>query len=264
MNEFWKIVHPNNSPSNNHILFIPKVIYDTGQVITLSKMLRLNFDDKDYVIKHLNNLLSILDNSYTEINIKTIYFNYSIAIFSSVGILWNETLSSIKILKDFALFTKDTLEIYFNLKIPFVSNEKINIEVVKNLNIRKNIIKEIEIDNTSNWFNILGLITLGIIGTFTIIIIGDILQPEITSQIPYIRYILDPIYETIVNWFYPYTPKGGDSSPILPDVISRSSSGESTVRASSPIILPLPSNLLTPPQTPSVETNDELYLNYFN
>lgn len=174
------------------------------------------------------------------------------AMFSSVGILWNETLSSIEILKDFALFTKDILETHLNFKIPFISKEKIlDVQEVTTP------VTDQDKETSSKWFTILGVVTLGIFGTITVLFIGDILQPELTSHIPYVRTILDPIYNFIANYYYPSDSSSdsvSSSASIICDAMSRSSSGESTVMG-----LPLPANLLTPCNIPdTTDTTDAI------
>ena len=159
-------------------------------------------------------------------------------IFSTIGILWNETLQSYELLKDFAYLMKGILDQYLDLQIPVpIINENDNESII-----------DIDYENSGKWFSILGGILIGISGSIIILITLDCYSPtchEIISDIPYINYILDPIYN-IYNWFYPSSSpsdNNNNNNNFIPDVITRNNSngtvGSITPRAN-PVILPTP------------------------
>ena len=63
---------------NTHILVIPRVKLENGEFITLSKMLRLNKDDIDFLRRHLLNAITIKTDGYFEIPIVALSFDYNV------------------------------------------------------------------------------------------------------------------------------------------------------------------------------------------
>lgn len=76
VNLFWDNVLLKTS-LNQHILFIPRISFENGQVSTLCKLLKLNVDDPDFLIEYLSNILSTKEDSYSENVIKSISFDYT-------------------------------------------------------------------------------------------------------------------------------------------------------------------------------------------
>lgn len=52
------------------------------------------------------------------------------SIFTTIGVLWNETLHSVDILKDFAYFIKDILDSNLNIKIPDLYSNSSKVDII--------------------------------------------------------------------------------------------------------------------------------------
>lgn len=139
-------------------------------------------------------------------------------------------------LKDCALFIRDILESKFNITIPklfSVNNSSLQAETNYPSGLGNGTGTK-ELEDTGKLFSTIGIILLGIISFIGILVVTDHYAPESVSKIPYINYILDPIYNSynyIHNWFY--GNPGPDSMTMPPatggntEAISRTSSGSS-------------------------------------
>jgi len=167
-------------------------------------------------------------------------FKYSFGlIFSSVGIVLNEVLSSISVLK----WISDTVLYYIPI-MPWIDSI---INPVKH--------HEVPIDTNnkidySSLFSTFGLILIGAGSVFIVILIGDYFIPDITRAIPGVDYILNSwygIYDYLMSYFHsnPDLPPRSPADNLAPlDSISRSSSGSSTVTGNP--ITPAPTRPSTP------------------
>lgn len=170
-------------------------------------------------------------------------FRYSIGLFlSSIGIAWNEALSSYAVLKSISDYVLSFFPDVVSLKNIITTSYNIK---DNNLEIEKPIYSlEINEDNTS-WLYILGLFILGSSAVIIMLCAGDYVAPSIIRSIPGLETILDSIYysgNNILSWFSSVDKPSPDlpklPEPInIPEVISRSSSGSS-------------SSTITPPTPP--------------
>lgn len=155
-------------------------------------------------------------------------------LFTTIGILWNESLNSIDILRSLANLIKELTEEYLNITIPTYIAPQSVIENINTPAIHSSSVEEIE--KSSKWFTTLGIVLMGVMGVVTILIITDQIYPDSVSEIPYVDYILNPIYhsiESIINFFNPGSPdsslaEGSNTSNLTDGMISRSISGGST------------------------------------
>lgn len=173
----------------------------------------------------------------------TITFKYSFGlIFSSLGIAFNEVLSSITLLK----WISDNILSIFPI-IPFLQNFlNYTAELFININnpVNKDVINKIKnnekIQDTSSILSIIGLVIITGSTIFLLILTGDYLCPSIIRTIPGVDTILNSWYSVwnyTISWFQS-TPSTPDSSPTkspidLPDTISRSFSDSSGSTGSS-------------------------------
>lgn len=143
-------------------------------------------------------------------------------VFTSLGVLWNESLSSITLLKDAAIYIIDNFESISGIKVP--SNDLQNISSVGS--------ETMDSEKTSYLFTITGLILLGFVVPLAALCITQHYCPEVVDSIPYGNTIVNTVYD-IWNSFTGYfrTPSGTDSGAAgninLPEAISRNSSGGS-------------------------------------
>ena len=77
INKFWDSV-VNKIESNNHILLLFKIKFNSGQIRTLGKMQQLNPNDKNYLVDFLGDVLQRLEDSYSTTPIIQIIFYYGI------------------------------------------------------------------------------------------------------------------------------------------------------------------------------------------
>jgi len=136
-------------------------------------------------------------------------------ILTSIGILWNESLQGIFLLKDLSLNVIELLESHSKINIPRLDINKIN--SVNNTDINLDESKKIEI--SSNILTYLGLYILGISSIICVMVASDYIVPDLTRSVPYVGNMLDIIYNSfhsIYNWLFnkPTTPgSGADSIP---------------------------------------------------
>jgi hypothetical protein len=91
LNKFWLDIVMNIN-DNEHILFIPRLILIDNQYISLSKLLKINKDNKDEIISFLNDLMDLSNEAYTNIPIKSIIFSYGIRKGKIISEFSNKTL----------------------------------------------------------------------------------------------------------------------------------------------------------------------------
>jgi hypothetical protein len=77
LDKFWLDIVMNIN-DNEHILFIPRLILIDNQYVSLSKMLKINKDNKDEIISFLFDLIDLSNEAYKNIPIKSIIFSYGI------------------------------------------------------------------------------------------------------------------------------------------------------------------------------------------
>jgi len=169
---------------------------------------------------------------------KSIQYSVGI-IFTSLGIAWNEALSTISFLKTISDYVLTIIPIkpLFENFLNFATPDSI---------VDKKIIKDSLKDNSS-WFSIVGILILGAGTILTMMFIGDYFISSTIRSIPGVANILDPIYSIgnyFLSWFQSTPiPKPEtdtlDSSKINDALnsVSRStssSSGSSTVTPSTP------------------------------
>jgi len=169
---------------------------------------------------------------------------------TSIGVLWSESLQTISYLKDFAYLIKDSLDQYFDIKIPTI---KTGIDLPS--------------DNTSAGISMIGLIILGVLGTITLFCVFDYFKPESLTSIPYLGdfiHLINSNITSLVDWMFGRDLGGSSDSmqtpvqtPVqTPEQITRSSStgSEITIRdlrtRNSPMITPPSSR----PETPFDDT----------
>jgi hypothetical protein len=187
-------------------------------------------------------------------------------VLTSLGVLWSETLSGIDLLKNISEFIIYSFnDIFKNIlsTLNFVNKASVveSIESIETTNIDP-------ID--SGFLTNLTIAVLGLTGLVIIAMIGDYYTPEIVRSIPCAGSMLDSIYSfmnSLYEWYYgkdniqdpktdPYNPpykiwirnktENFDSFN-KPEIISRSSSGSSTVTSGS---IPTPPATRTPTPTP--------------
>lgn len=138
---------------------------------------------------------------------------------TSIGVLWNESLQSISLLKYLSLNIINFIESYHLIQIP-----KLNINNIEDINQNSNL-KESKNNNkeiNSNLFTYLGLYLIGLSSIILVMIASDYIAPELTRSVPYVGNILDNIYNgfhSIYNWlFNKSTPPGPSVNPgVNPD-----------------------------------------------
>lgn len=151
-------------------------------------------------------------------------------VFSTIGVLCNETLSNISYLRDGALLITRLFSDYFNFTIPTLNG----FTVSKTVEDSSEVIKP-NLDKESYTFTFLGLFLLGIVSLIGIICMADHYYPETVSNIPYARGVKESIintYNSNLEWIQSWN--GGADKGKGPDLnsISRESSTD-TVRPNS-------------------------------
>lgn len=189
----------------------------------------------------------------------TIKYSFGI-VFTSIGIAFNEALSTITVLKTISDYVLNFIPIMPALN-NLISLFKGQVSLPTNLSVNNNDIKE-TFNETSSLLSFLGLIILGA-GTILIVLFtGDYFISSAVRTIPGVGTILDSLYSAgnyILSWFYsapkpdidPSTPKSIELD-FIPESISRSSSGGSTA---SDTTFTQPTAPATRPGTPSVWPN---------
>ena len=181
----------------------------------------------------------------------TTIFKYSFGIiFSSLGVVFNEALSGITVIKWIA---DKVLSIF--PAVPFVNN--ILSQIKGDVNISKPTGNSN--DNVSNFdlssiFSTIGLVLIGAGAIFLVILVGDYYLPDYTRNIPGVETILNSwysVYDYIMSLFTSgQTPPSAPDADIKltgPEPVSRTSSGSSSGSDTAGYPTPTP----TRPGTPS-------------
>jgi|SRR6267154_1886927 len=122
LNEFWLDIVMNIN-DNEHILFIPRLKLIDNQYVSLSKMLKINKDNKNEIQSFLSDLIGLSNEAYKNIPIKSIIFSYGVR----KGKIISEFTSSIldKVIK------YHTFYLFFYLFFLFIINKIIKKQVKK-------------------------------------------------------------------------------------------------------------------------------------
>lgn len=181
----------------------------------------------------------------------TTIFKYSFGIiFSSLGVVFNEALSGITVIKWIA---DKVLSIF--PAVPFVNN--ILSQIKGDVSISKPTGNSN--DNVSNFdlssiFSTIGLVLIGAGAIFLVILVGDYYLPDYTRNIPGVETILNSwysVYDYIMSLFTSgQTPPSAPDADIKltgPEPVSRTSSGSSSGSDTAGYPTPTP----TRPGTPS-------------
>jgi hypothetical protein len=212
-------------------------------------------------------------------------FKYSIGLFTaSIGIAFNEALSSIRFLKWISDYILSFSPINFNEWFTAISFKKPSVGGLPNsINPRLSSsfgngnmtplsnnpmtpnVDNVTINDTGSFLSTIGFIIMGFGVVIAVILTGDYIAPSTIRWIPGMEMILDHLYSTgnyILSWFkstptpkpdvppmdestrWLPTPWGDKDIEIdIPKVITRNSSGDSTIHP----LTPKP----TRPSTPS-------------
>lgn len=182
--------------------------------------------------------------------ILTTIFRYSFGIiFTSLGVVFNETLSAISALKWVADYV---LSIFPG--IPFVNNV---IQQVRDIftNKGKGISSDITTNSidTSSVLSTIGLLLIGAGSLFLVLLLGDYYLPDYTRNIPGADTILNSwyaVYDYIMSLFTSgQTPPSGPDPDIKltgPEPVSRTSSGSSSGSDTAGYPTPTPTRPGTP------------------
>ena len=162
------------------------------------------------------------------------------SILTSLGIAFNEALSTISILKsmsDYILSIIPVIPMFKNLFESLTLKDKTDkIKLVLNKDNYNKIKLNNTIEDTSSLLSIIGIIVLGA-GTIIILIItSDYIAPTFIRSVPGIETILDSLYSFgnyILSWIQDPKSDGGDKPNLqhlqIPDSISRTSSNATIV-----------------------------------
>jgi hypothetical protein len=126
-------------------------------------------------------------------------------VLSSLGILWNESLSAVFSLKYLAETVISFLEDKLDLSVPRLENNTPSITDNTPIDNTSTVDPTSEVNNTSTSLFMIGLYLVAGVTVFAGIVALDIYNPDVTSSIPGIRNILDGFYSTTVNigsWIY--------------------------------------------------------------
>lgn len=193
-------------------------------------------------------------------------------ILGSLGIVWNESLSSISYLKEFSVYILDTIESYSNFRFPKL-NLPSHTTTVSVQDFNKPKINTIPVDftpedseyesgvnKTSYFFSFLGVALLGITASIGILMITDHYAHETVQNIPLLHTITDSVYiiwDSVTNYFSTNVKVDSNDSAGIPDAISRVSSTDSTKTITNSNI---PDQVLTPPASrPVTPVPDDSY-----
>ena len=176
-------------------------------------------------------------------------------LFSSIGVVWSESLTAITILRDFSLWFISSFESFSGIHIPRgVTSDIIQDSKPEELP---------DYEKAASFFEIVGMICIGIIVTGTTLVIFDHYHPDTFQNVPYINSFLDMVHN-LWSPLHPVVPDAPPANPPavptnnpvappaevnlpavnIPEVISRNSSG-GTVTAES-----FAAGQITPPATP--------------
>nr|YP_010991017.1 hypothetical protein UYP79_mgp046 [Pappia fissilis]WOX61290.1 hypothetical protein [Pappia fissilis] len=163
-------------------------------------------------------------------------------VLSAVGILFNETLYSIEVLKDFSQWVLESLNkiSLFDFNRVGIIQEELKNKIPSIYYKGDSVIPvlseephlEKDLDNAGGTLAIIGLILVGIVGVTTVLIISDYYFPNQIDNIPIVNSYVDSIYSVWHNLFGS-NPDAGTTGSNPPEAITRSSSGssDSTLRA---------------------------------
>ena len=196
-------------------------------------------------------------------------------ILGSLGIIWNESLSSITYLKDFSVYILDTIESYSNFRFPKINlpshTTTVSVQDFSKPKITTNTIPvdftpvpegldsdyESGVNKTSYIFSFLGVALLGITASIGILIITDHYAHETVQNVPLLHTITESVYsiwDSVTNYFS--TNVNVDSNDSA-GAISRVSSTDSTKTITNSNI---PDQVLTPPASrPVTPVPDDSY-----
>lgn len=141
----------------------------------------------------------------------------------SVGVLLNDSLSSIPFLKEWALYFVEGFENLTDFKIL-----KSHTDVVITPN---NLEDEIQ---GYNWFTIAGLALIGLVASFLLFCATDYYAHESIKELPVLGRVSDSmhgVWDSITNWYHNWGK--GPAGPDAPEAMSRSNSGGSNSSTSS-------------------------------
>lgn len=169
----------------------------------------------------------------------------------SVGVLLNESLSAIPLLKDWSIYFVEFFEKVTDLKV--LKSQTADIITPNNV--------DGELEGYS-WFAIAGLAMFGVAASVLLLFVADYFAHDTVKDLPVLGNVVDSIHgvwNSITNWYNNWAH--GPSHPDAPDTISRSNSGSSTSSShtarpgdQSPITAPTspvsPPSPPTPPATP--------------
>lgn len=160
---------------------------------------------------------------------------------TTCGILWNESLSTITFLKDYAAYIKELVENHSHFKIP--SNHPTATLVESNIVPGKTTIINTDVipKDESYWLIIGGVVLLSLTTVLTGLCIADYFYPETVQLGHHLSNGWDTVKSIFLNLWPGSTPGGGgDIDPATSEAISRSSSGSSTstIRALNNAALP--------------------------
>ena len=181
----------------------------------------------------------------------TTIFKYSFGIiFSSLGVVFNETLSGITLLKWVADYVLSIFP-----AMPLVNNLITQIKGVGNISKpTSNRGEDVSNIDFSSIFSTIGLILIGAGAIFLVILVGDYYLPDFTRNIPGVETILNSwysVYDYIMSLFTSgQTPPSAPDADIKltgPEPVSRTSSGSSSGSDTAGYPTPTP----TRPGTPS-------------
>lgn len=183
-----------------------------------------------------------------------------VLILSALGIVYNESLYSIELLKQFSELVLDIFTSFFpsvldstldsqNNPLPATSTHELD-----------------DVRDGLGFLSVLGIIFIGVLTSLAIITVADYYNHDLISSIPVVNTIADCIHvgyqytsSYISSWFSSSGDPSGGEGFINPEAISRSSSGSSTasnstVRGPSIILEDHRTDRLypvTPPRTPT-------------
>ena len=185
--------------------------------------------------------------------ILTTIFRYSFGIiFSSLGVVFNEALSGITVIKWIA---DKVLSIF--PAVPFVNNLISQIKGVGNISKpTSNRGEDVSNIDFSSIISTIGLILIGAGAIFLVILVGDYYLPDFTRNIPGVETILNSwyaVYDYLMSWIYTGdTPPRAPSTPdsdikvIGPEPVSRTNSGSSSGSDTAGYPTPTPTRPGTP------------------
>lgn len=190
-------------------------------------------------------------------------------VLSALGIIWNESLSSVSYLKDFSVYIIESIESHSNFSIPRFNRDIIPLETKPSVPANTHPILPVDfteednipsdVQNTGTLMALFGVVLMATAGVIGIIVVSDYFAHETVQNIPVVSTIADTVhvilntaYNSLTNYFS--SGPRPDPGSFNPDAISRSSSGGSDIT-----ITDARAQTLTPPssrpETP-LPTND--------